>query len=81
MPEITIWADTRAMGRCRSCGHDIEWAENLNGRRMPFDPPIRPVWSQTDLFNGRTVETIDLAQTPTHFVSCPDADLWRKKRP
>jgi hypothetical protein len=77
---LRIYADTRAPGICRSCGRPIEWAELMSGARHPFDPPIRPIRSQSVLMGGRVVEEVDTTTSSTHFATCPDAAKWRKKR-
>jgi hypothetical protein len=47
---------------------------------MPFDPPIRPVATQEDLFSyGRVVEVVETATSVPHFATCPDAEKWRKR--
>lgn len=80
MATITIYRDSRRLGTCRSCGAPIEWAENTNGKAMPFDRPLVPVQTQAPLLGDRTVETIDTTATPTHFATCPDAAKWRKQK-
>jgi hypothetical protein len=68
------------MGRCRSCGADIEWAELTSGKRMPFNPPIVATLTQGDLLrDDRVIEVIDTDITPVHFQTCPQADDWRRK--
>jgi hypothetical protein len=79
MPEVAIFVDTRGLGRCRSCGAQVEWAETLLGKRIPFNPPIT-VQATTENFSGRRIQYIDTRVTPTHFQTCPDAEKWRKRQ-
>jgi hypothetical protein len=76
---LSIYADSRAPGTCRSCGRPIEWAELASGRRMPFDR-IVVLTEQTRLFIGaRDVINVDTESGPTHFATCPDAKAWRRR--
>jgi hypothetical protein len=76
---LSIYADSRAPGTCRSCGAPIEWAELTTGRRMPFDR-IGAAVEQTGLFIGpRVVHMLDSDTSPTHFMTCPDAKAWRRR--
>lgn len=80
MTILKIYQDTRAPGRCRSCGAEIEWAELTTGKRMPFDR-IVPLRIHAALFGeGRAVVELETDTSPTHFATCPDRDQWRKKR-
>ena len=58
-------------GKCRSCGADIVWIETAKGKSHPCDPGLKTVL---------TPEGIFLKGNESHFKSCPDADLWRKKK-
>jgi len=56
MAILLIYQDSRGLGRCRSCGAAIEWAELVSGKRMPFNPPIVGVRTQGNLLAGeRTI--------------------------
>ena len=80
MSVIQIYADSKGLGTCRSCGAPIEWAETTSGKRMPFNPPIVAVRSQGSLLEGegRVIEHIDTSITATHFATCPDPKDWRR---
>lgn len=78
---IEIYADSRGLGQCRSCGAAVEWAEVVkSGKRLPFDGEIVPVRTQDDLLGGgRVIEVVDTTVTPSHFETCPDATAWRRR--
>jgi hypothetical protein len=77
MTPIQIYADTKAEGRCKSCDAPIVWAQLTTGSRMPFDFPLIP---QSGHRSGtRMVDVIDLAVSPSHFATCPDAKRWRRR--
>jgi hypothetical protein len=81
MAVLTIYRDTRAPGRCRSCGADIEWAElTTSGKRMPFDRIVPMRTQPTLLHDARALDLLDTATSPTHFETCPDAKDWRRRR-
>lgn len=77
---------------CRSCHQPVRWViTNAKGRRMPLDPEPVPdgnVW--IDHIEGG-VPVVEVALTHddvprsvaltyvSHFVTCRDADSWRKK--
>jgi hypothetical protein len=81
MPLIDIYADSRGLGHCRSCGSAIEWAELVrSGKRMPFDRPLVTVRTQGDILGGgRVTETVDTGVSSSHFETCPDAKTWRRR--
>lgn len=71
--------------KCRSCGAPIEWATiSDTGRRIPLDEGTFPAPA------GNLVLLCGVARFATkeekgpfrrsHFVSCPQADMWRKRR-
>ena len=78
MTRLRLYRDSRAPGRCRSCGADIEWAQLTSGKRMPFNR-ILPVAAQENLLEGRIVEDVDTETSPVHFETCPDAKAWRRR--
>jgi hypothetical protein len=80
MATLRIYQDSRAFGTCRSCGAPVEWADLTTGKRHPFDRPIRVSRSQTSLVDGRVIDDVDTATSPTHFATCPDAKHWRRER-
>lgn len=80
----------KADAACRSCGAAIRWVQTINGRRMPMD--VEPaadgnVWL-TGIKNGTPQVLVALtadavpANVPvryhSHFVTCPQADEWRR---
>ena len=76
---LTIYADSKHVGQCRSCGAVITWAELLNGNKMPFHGRIttRP---HVDLFPdpARALETVDTREHVSHFAICRHAAQHRK---
>jgi hypothetical protein len=79
-------------GHCRSCEAPILWAKTVKGKRMPLDPdpvedgniwiiraePDGPVISVALASEG--VPPLVQHRYVAHFVTCPDADAWRKKK-
>jgi len=80
MATLSIYTDTRGPGRCRSCGADVEWAQLVTGKRIPFDPPIVVRVRQQALLDERAIDVVDMDQTRSHFASCPDAAQWRRTK-
>jgi hypothetical protein len=78
---IEIFADTRWTSQCRSCGAAIEWATVVaSSRPLPFNAPIVLLPDEPALFElAREVQRVDLAQSPSHFSTCPQADAWRRR--
>jgi hypothetical protein len=75
---IRIYADSRRMGVCRSCGAAVEWATVVNtGSSLPFNPPIVATSAQPNLLDGG--DRIEATATASHFLTCPQADAWRKR--
>lgn len=75
------------MSKCRSCGAKIIWAETEGGSRVPLDakPLKRYVLKEIETGIGETdiveVPVVELRSTyVSHFVTCPDADKFRKKK-
>lgn len=79
------------MSVCRSCGAPILWAQTVNDRRIPIDAD--PVDDGNLVLTYPSPGTalalvVDPAQTTlgdppryiSHYVTCPDADSWRKHR-
>ena len=75
------------MASCRSCGAEILWAETVNGKRIPLDaePAERPqgVFKLIERPGNPTPLATSAATEPvylSHFVTCPNADEWRRPR-
>ena len=64
-------------GYCRGCQARVEWVTTVKGRHMPIDWPLTPL-VVSERLDGSFVTRIDAAQS--HFVTCPEADSFRKKR-
>lgn len=79
MPILQIYQDSRGKGTCRSCGARVEWAELTSGKRHPFDGEIMPTQTQGSILTGRVIELVDTDITPSHFQTCPDAKVWRRR--
>lgn len=81
----------QADARCRSCRAPIRWAITIDKRkRMPLDPmPVADgnIWIiewegrtpiiGVGLSRGAIPPSVPFAYQ-SHFVSCPNADDWRK---
>jgi hypothetical protein len=79
---LEIYLDSHGRkAHCKSCGAAIEWAELKSGKKMPFDWPI--VVTQTEgspIKDGtRVIERVDSTISQSHFVTCPDAQQWRRE--
>jgi len=76
---------------CRSCGDRIIWAVTTKGKRIPLDAD--PVADGNIVIIGMTLHRDPLVSVGlthgdvpageksyvTHFVTCKDADSWRKR--
>lgn len=81
MAKLKIWADTKGLSNCKSCGTPIEWAEIVaSGKKAPFDAPIVSVATEADPATRRQIETVDTSVTKSHFATCKDANDWRSNR-
>lgn len=72
------------MAKCRTCEAPVEWALMESGKMMPLDAV--PSKDGRFVFIGgkarlETLEDRALARPvyTSHFVTCPDRDLHRKK--
>jgi hypothetical protein len=65
------------MNACRSCGAPISWAVTKDGKRIPLDPPRQAMVAADHLSDGTPVVEVHSVFVP-HFVTCPDAEKWRK---
>lgn len=78
------------MGRCRTCEQEIVWALTELGKPIPIDPNPRADGNITLHALGGAHQQIahvlaadEVASGPTyvsHFVTCPDAELHRRRR-
>lgn len=81
MAIIRVYQDSKGPGRCRTCGASITWAEQVNGKRHPFDGEIVAVKIEGGLLEGqRVIEHVDTSITTSHFATCPDAATHRRPR-
>lgn len=67
------------MSKCRGCGADIQWAVTKAGKAVPLNHPSekRFVWS----LGVDGLEDVILVDTyVSHFVTCPEVDLFRKEK-
>lgn len=80
---------SHALAHCRSCGAPIRWATTrVSGQRIPLD--AEPVeGGNVEVLGevaGEWVVKVHKGAIPdrlgflTHFVTCPDAGSWRKRR-
>lgn len=78
------------MPECRSCGRQIRWMVTaVSGKRIPLDPApaqdgnirlddegvahaLNPLEAEAARSGGE-------ALFASHFVTCPDADRWRRR--
>lgn len=76
---MKLYEDSRGPGTCRSCGGAIEWAELISGKRHPFNVPIVVLPAlQVEVDGTRTIQTVDMNRTTSHFATCPDAKKWSR---
>jgi len=78
VPILSVYDDTHGRGVCRSCLAAIVWYELTSGKRHPFDGEPVYVRTRRDA-DGRLVAEIDTSVSPSHFQTCKDAALWRRK--
>jgi len=58
------------MSKCKSCGSDIVWQKSSAGVNMPLDEKVITIITEDGIIaKGRI----------SHFATCPNADLHRKK--
>ncbi|HSV39798.1 MAG TPA: hypothetical protein VLI04_13660 [Nocardioidaceae bacterium] len=82
----------RANTRCRSCDAPVRWVLVLpNLKRMPIDPEPDPegnMWVERYqqgtpvmgvALNREAVPSSEPVAYVSHFVTCPQADEWRKR--
>jgi hypothetical protein len=66
----------RPKQKCRSCGAQVTFWRTKIGKWMPFDGDPTPE-IQAALFEEPT--TGFLPARANHFMTCPDADKWRRR--
>lgn len=78
------------MSICKGCHADIEWVRTKAGKMMPVDP--EPVFvasggkqtfvtDEGDIITGTvSVEKTDEVAFVPHWVTCPAADSFRRRR-
>lgn len=65
---------------CRSCGKPIEWAITTNGKTIPLEAGFATLERKTfKVESGAMVTIIKVSEKASHFVTCPQANQWRKK--
>lgn len=72
-----------SMGRCKSCGAEIEWVRTTKGNNMPLDPIPVAGGNIEMLINGRAqvVEPDeDKIRSVSHFATCPEAQSHRRRK-
>lgn len=62
---------THLVVHCRSCDRAMVYLKTAKGKRIPVDA----------LTVGEDDHTFDAKRHTTHFVTCPDADKFRKQKP
>jgi len=76
------------MSTCRSCPAEVIWAITTKDRMMPVDVEPNPdgnveitydgLGRAHAVVHGQTPMTMDGVMHMSHFVTCPNADEWRK---
>lgn len=73
--------------RCRSCGAAIIWARTQKGKAIPVDPEaVNPPATGNILLVANNGTLMAKVGPPApglrkaHFVTCPSADRWRKRK-
>lgn len=73
--------------QCRSCGKEIVWTETEKGKRMPVDVEPSHLGTFSLVPDGEVIRAFwakpgtDSDLRVSHFVTCPDADKFRRKAP
>ena len=76
--QITVIRDDPPrFGKCSSCSAEIEWVTTKGGRAMPLRRHFAPDRVFTTL-GGQELLIVDAKWS--HFVDCPDAASFRKRR-
>lgn len=69
---------------CRSCGARIQWYRSNRGKAMPVNVATSPngnVRIGQDLIGEPVAHVVSdgTGDRVAHFVTCPDAEQWRKR--
>lgn len=69
---------------CRSCGARIQWYRTDQGKKMPVNVTPSPngnISIQVDLLGEPVAHVVSdgTGDRLAHFVTCPDAEQWRRK--
>lgn len=62
------------MSKCKGCEAEIVWKTTQGGKAVPLDPPKKGYI----LIGGGVAKLTDYYTS--HFVTCPKADDFRKKK-
>jgi hypothetical protein len=57
--------------RCKSCNAKMVWLKTVNGKNIPVDADT--IWN-------KKAKIFDPDIMKTHFITCPHAKKWRKKK-
>jgi hypothetical protein len=67
--------------KCSSCGAAIVWAVTAAGKRTPMEQADDGEWIIDEGVARRDQSRIIAApHYRSHFVTCPDASKWRRKK-
>ena len=61
----------------KTCSKRVEWVLTPKGKWMPLTHPVSVI-SQHEMMDGRVMSIV--ASSASHFSSCPDAELFRRRR-
>lgn len=66
------------MGKCRSCGVELIWAQTRSGKSMPLEA-VSPSDGNVRIVDGaaRVGET-GSGPYLCHFATCPQAEKWKR---
>jgi hypothetical protein len=88
--EVDLIDKAGVVTKCESCQADIVWAHTEKGKMMPLDAEPSPVGRLRKITiepdGAPLVHHLTMKEIPTntartyvsHFVTCPDADSWRR---
>lgn len=67
------------MNTCRGCGKAILWGETQTGAKIPLDNTV-PIY-RLEWQTNRMVAIREEKAFVSHFVTCPQRDRFKKKKP